>query len=160
MANIDYRDATLQDEDALVELWWTMQASHHEYDAKWYADKGEEACKASWREHFRSLIQDANAVIVVATSAGVPIGMIVAHFGNRPPIYTVRHSAGISTGVVHPGFRRHGVFRGMLALLEEKARAVGIKVMHLSVHKDNPAKEAYEKTGFATNTQGMMKWLE
>lgn len=53
-----YRQAVAKDAEALVVLWWKMQASHHEYEHAWYADKGEGPCKASWREHFRRLLQD------------------------------------------------------------------------------------------------------
>jgi len=159
MDRIEYREAVLRDENVLVGLWWKMQESHHDYEPEWFADKGEDECKTSWRERFRSLLQDENSVVIVATSSGTPVGMIVANFSDRPPIFRIRHSVTIATTVVHPNFRRKGLFRGMLQLLEDKARVQGITVLQLSVHKDNPAKHAYEKAGFTTRTQGMIKWL-
>jgi len=60
---IEYREALPEDQNALVGLWWSMQTSHHTYKPVWYADKGEESCKASWRGHFRRLLQEKNAVV-------------------------------------------------------------------------------------------------
>ena len=159
--NLEYRQAVIEDEDALVELWWIMQASHHEYEPIWYADKGEDPCKASWREHYRSLLQDENTVIIVASSSGIPVGMIVSKLSTRPPIYKMARMVHIASTVVHPDFRRKGVLTGMLSLLEKKARDAGITVMKLSVHhKNKDALHAYEKTGFIPETNSMIKWIE
>jgi ribosomal protein S18 acetylase RimI-like enzyme len=159
--NLEYRQAVPQDEDALVELWWDMQASHHDYEPNWYADKGEGPCKASWREYYRRLLQDKDAVIIVASSAGNPVGMIVARFTERPPIYTIDRMLSITSTVVHPDFRQKGIFAGMLSLLEKKVREAGIAVMKLSVHHRNEdAQLAYKKSGFIPETIGMIKWIE
>ena len=159
--NLEYRQAMPQDEDALVELWWIMQASHHEYEPIWYGDKGEEACKASWREHYQRLLQDENTLIIVATSFGTPVGMIVAKLSVRPPIYTIARIVHIASTVVHPDFRRKGVFVGMLSLLEEIARKAGIIVMKISVHHRNQgARLAYDKAGFVPETNTMIRWIE
>lgn len=158
---IEYRMATAEDESALAELWWEMQASHHDYEPVWYADKGEEWCKASWREHYRHLLQGKQTVVVVALSGGKPVGMIVAQFSGRPPIYTTERMLAIASTVVHRGFRRRGLFRGMLSVLEEKARATGVRVMKLSVHHLNDsAVQAYGRSGFVPETTGMIKWIK
>jgi len=157
---IEYRQAVPEDEDALVEIWWTMQGAHHGYEPQWYADKGEEVCKASWREHFRDLLEDETWIVVVAARSGAPIGMIVAKVTDRPPIYAIDRMVAIGTAAVHADYRRQGVFKGMLAFLEEKARAAGIRAIKLSVHEGNPAQRAYERTGFVPETVGMIKWIE
>jgi len=161
MANpVEYREAVREDEDALVELWWNMQASHHAYEPVWYADQGEEASKASWRERFRELLQDESSTVVVAACCGTPVGMIVAKFADRPPLYVIDRMVAIGATAVHPDYRRQGVFRGMLSFLEKKARDAGVKVIKLSVHQGNPAQRAYERTGFVPETLGMIKWIQ
>ena len=158
---IEYRMAVPEDESALTELWWDMQASHHEYEPVWYADKGEEWCKASWREHYRHLLQGEQNVIVVAVSAGKPVGMIVAQFIGRPPIYTTERMVAIASTVVHRAFRQRGLFKGMLSVLEEAARHAGVRVMKLSVHHLNAsAAQAYGKSGFVLESTGMIKWIK
>ena len=156
---IEYRDALPGDEDALVELWWGIQVSHRAYEPMLYADKGEKTCKASWREHFPRLLEDEKSVLVAASRAGNLVGMIVARFTERPPIFTIDRRAQIACAVVHPDFRGQGIFRGMLSFLEKKARHAGIRVMELTVHQSNPAREAYEKVGFVSATTEMVKWM-
>ena len=159
MGEIEYREAVRQDEDALVDLWWEMQSSHHQYEPKWYADKGEQECKATWRQHLAELLADENAVVVVAVALRTPVGMIVDRFGTRPPIYRTVKSVRIDSTVVRPDFRRQGIFRGMLGFLEARAREAGINAVQLNVEKENPARHAYEKTGFTPRMESMLKWL-
>ena len=136
MDTIEYRHTLPEDEDALATLRWNMQTCHHEYEPVWYADKGEEPCKASWHERFRHLFQDKDAVIVVASSSGTPVGMIVAHFSSRP-LSKPWTGFVIASTVVHPHFRQKGIFKGMLAVLEDQARDAGISALKLSVHHKN-----------------------
>jgi GNAT superfamily N-acetyltransferase len=158
---IEYRLAQSEDESALAELWWDMQASHHEYEPVWFADKGEEWCKASWREHYRHLLQTEQHVIVVAVAGGTPVGMIVSQFSERPPIYTTERMLVIASTVVRPDFRRRGLFKGMLSVLEDKARESGVRVMKLSVHHLNvDAVKAYDRSGFIPETTALIKWIE
>jgi len=158
---IEYRAAVAKDEAALAELWWSMQAEHHEYEPVWYADKGEEWCKASWCQHYRQLLQDERNLVVVAVYAETPVGMIVAQFNSRPPIYTIDRVLTVDSTVVRPDFRRSGVFKGMLSVLEDRARAEGVKVMRLSVHHLNDrAVRAYARSGFVPETTSMIKWIE
>ncbi|WP_366925330.1 GNAT family N-acetyltransferase [Desulfonatronospira sp.] len=69
---------------------------------------------------------------LVATQSGTPVGMIIAQFASRPPIYTTERMVEIDSAVVHPDFRRKGVFKGMLSLLEEKASFEGSRRFILS----------------------------
>lgn len=159
--SVQYRKAVAEDEAALAELWWGMQAEHHEYEPIWYADKGEESCKASWCEHYRGLLQNEQNLVIVAVAAGTPIGMIVAQFISRPPIFTIERMLTVATAVVRSDFRRRGVLKGMLSVLEDRARAEGITVMRLSVHQLNDgAVRAYARSGFVPETTSMIKWLD
>jgi GNAT superfamily N-acetyltransferase len=157
---MDVRWAALQDEEQLSELWWRMQESHQEYEPRLYADHGEAACKALWREHFRELLAKEDVLIAVAASGGSLVGMIVGQLRNRPPIYVLPRVLNVNSTVVHPEHRRTGVFGGMLQFLEAAAKARGVCVVQLTVHKDNEATEAYLRTGFERVTEGMVKWLD
>jgi GNAT superfamily N-acetyltransferase len=159
--SIEYRPAVPEDESALAELWWGMQAAHREYEPVWYADKGEESCKASWCEHYRGLLQSEQNLVIVAIATGMPVGMIVAQFISRPPIYTTERMLTVATAVVRRDFRRRGALKGMLSVLEDRARAEGVRVMRLSVHRLNEgAVQAYTKSGFLPETTSMVKWID
>ena len=56
MSNIAIRKAQESDIEGLVDLWWKMQASHHEYDHLFYVDKGEDYCRKSYRKHLETLL--------------------------------------------------------------------------------------------------------
>jgi GNAT superfamily N-acetyltransferase len=156
---IEVREAVPEDEVALVDLWWGMQHAHHAYDARWYADHGEAACKASWAERFRKLIDVEDALILAAVKDGLTVGLLLATHVDRPPIYTTGRMAVIACTAVHPDYYRQGIFRAMLAVLEDRAREAGIEAIRLSVHHDNPAVQAYEQTGFEPETVAMVKWV-
>ena len=48
----------------------------------------------------------------------------------------------------------------MLQFLKAAAKERGVGLVQLTVHKDNEAKQAYQRTGFEHVTKGMVKWLE
>lgn len=157
MKSIKYRKATAA--DALIDLWWGVQSAHRAYDARFYDDIGEKRSKASWRRHFAELLADKTWRLFVATLSGEPVGLIVAHFGPRSPIFRIKHQAAVETTVVRADCRRRGVFRRLLACVEKAARAEGIETITLDVHHANPAKKAYAKTGFSVHSHSMVKWL-
>jgi ribosomal protein S18 acetylase RimI-like enzyme len=157
---IEVRWAVSQDEKQLAELWWLMQAFHHRLEPRLYADKGKAACKRSWGEHFRELLDKEDALIVVAVTGESVVGMILGQLRSRPPIYTIPRVMNIDSAAVHPDYRRAGVFRRLLQFLEAAAKARGVDVVQLAVHKDNQATQAYLRTGFQRVTEGMAKWLD
>ena len=158
---ISTRRAVLADGDDLVDLWWEMQSSQLQYEARWYADIGEEAAKGFWLDHFAKLLDNDKAVVVVAQADDTLIGMIVAQESTRAPIYTLsKTTMGICSAVVNAEWRQQDVFRLMIDDIEAAARAKGIRVMKLSVHRENPAFTAYQKVGFRPEQTSMIKWLD
>jgi ribosomal protein S18 acetylase RimI-like enzyme len=158
--DFEIRYAKPEDEEELARLWWDMQSSQTEYETLWYATKPEEECKVFWKNGFRKMQEDNNALVVVACASDTPIGMIVARISGRPEIYL--HSnriVGIWAAVVDRSQRGKGVFRKMLRFLEDEARKQGIMFIKLSVAGQNEAMEAYKKTGFAIEQVGMIKNL-
>ena len=105
-------------------------------------------------------MQDEKSFVFLAVLSGRPIGMIVASFVQRLPIYRDRDSLAIGDTVVHSEHRRKGIFRELLCHVEEKAKAGGAKMMEIAVDLDNPARLAYENSGFSVRQEKMVKWME
>lgn len=55
--------------------------------------------------------------------------------------------------------RRQGICKTMIAKLEEESRAKGYKVSILIVLNNNPAKELYQKHGYVTESDVMVRAL-
>lgn len=98
-------------------------------------------------------------MIYVATLSGTAVGMILAHFRTRPPVYEARQQVEVEIAVVLPTHRRRGVFRKLLGLVEERAKLAGVDMMEITVDYDNPAKLAYQEAGFCHRQDKMVKWL-
>ena len=85
--------------------------------------------------------------------------MIVGHFRERPPVYDVRQQVEVEIAVVLPSYRRRGIFRNLLALVEERAEFAGVRMIEITVDHDNSAKLAYQDAGFCLRQDKMVKWL-
>jgi GNAT superfamily N-acetyltransferase len=159
MSRIEYRPASPDDLEALAELWWIMQSSHEAYSPVFYKNVGAEESKSICRRYFSDLLKQETCMIYVATSSGMAAGMIVSHFRERPPVYDLRQQVEIEIAVVLPSHRRRGVFRNLLALVEERAKSAGVGMIEITVDHDNPAKLAYQDAGFSLRQDRMVKWL-
>jgi ribosomal protein S18 acetylase RimI-like enzyme len=62
---------------------------------------------------------------------------------------------------VEPQFRRQGIGRRAMEFLEDRAREMGVHVMHLEVdHGNDPALELYRRAGYEDHDRYLMtKWL-
>jgi len=159
MSEFECRPARDSDLRALTELWWLMQSSHDPYSPRFYKNVGPDECKALCHRYFEDLMTKQDCMMHVATASETPIGMIVAHFRTRPPVYEVRQQIEVEIAVVHPAYRCSGIFRGLLACVEEKSKLAGVAMIELLVDHENPARLAYEKTGFVLRQDKMVKWL-
>lgn len=160
MHDVQYRTAREADVESLVDLWWTMEAQHDEYDARFYQCRGEATCKRLCADYFRELLSDDNCLFHVAVIEEAVVGMIVAHRKQRPPLYEVGRRIAIENAVVRADHRRKGVFRGLLACIEAVAKTEGIRLITLSVDHDGSARPAYEKAGFRVRQASMIKWID
>jgi GNAT superfamily N-acetyltransferase len=159
MSQIEYRPANPDDIEALAALWWLMQSSHDAYSPIFYKNVGAEKSKSIFRRHFSDLLKQETCMIYVATSSGTAVGMIVGHFRERPPVYDVRQQVEVEIAVVLPSYRRRGIFRNLLALVEERAEFAGVRMIEITVDHDNSAKLAYQDAGFCLRQDKMVKWL-
>ncbi|HEY6791998.1 MAG TPA: GNAT family N-acetyltransferase [Trebonia sp.] len=57
-------------------------------------------------------------------------------------------AATLVTIQVLPAYRRRGYGRMLLGVFAEQAAAAGYRLLHLDVHKDNPARALYEQAGY------------
>jgi GNAT superfamily N-acetyltransferase len=158
MDKIEYRPACDSDLGALTELWWHMQSSHDAYAPRFYKNIGAEKCKDLCYSYFKDLLRKEDSMIYVVTSSSTPVGMIVAHFRTRPPVYDISRVVEVEVAVVDPNYRRRGIFRKLLAVVENKAKLAGVEMVEIMVDHDNPDKPAYEKTGFSLRQDKMVKW--
>jgi ribosomal protein S18 acetylase RimI-like enzyme len=57
-------------------------------------------------------------------------------------------TATLITIQVQPAYRRRGYGRVLLGVFAEQAAAAGYRLLHLGVHKGNPARSLYEGAGY------------
>ncbi len=103
---------------------------------------------APFRFDLRSMRRYAaspGAIVIVAEIADEIAGFIIVNPARRRSL----HSAYITTLDVHPGHRRHGIARQLLAEAERRAAQTGATYMQLHVHTGNlPAIRFYESAGY------------
>lgn len=153
------RHATVQDMDQMVPIWLEMQDSHLKYDGRYYMTLPEERIGAMCRNYFNSLLTQRDCIFLVAEFEGRVVGLMMSHVVSRPPIYFLKRAIAIEIATVTAEFQGKGVFKQMLSKLEEIAKARAIILLELTVHSKNPARLAYEKSGFEDKTTSMSKWL-
>lgn len=71
------------------------------------------------------------------------------------------HDAFIDELFIKAEYRRRGYGRQAVALLEERAREMGVTAVHLEVdHGNDPALELYRRAGYENHNRFLMtKWL-
>jgi ribosomal protein S18 acetylase RimI-like enzyme len=71
------------------------------------------------------------------------------------------HDAIIDELYIDPAHRRRGFGRQAVAFVEQKAREMGVRAVHLEVDRGNdPALELYRRTGYVDHARFLMtKWL-
>jgi ribosomal protein S18 acetylase RimI-like enzyme len=159
MNNIKIRKSQQSDKEALVDLWWSMQVSHREYDSLYYADKGSNHCRESYASYLETLIIDKNYILFSALCGKDIVGMLVAQIVENPPIYQRNRSIEVEVTVVNEAYRKQGIFRALIEKLIATARELEIDVLELMVDTDNLAGIVYKKLGFNTRQHRMVKWL-
>jgi ribosomal protein S18 acetylase RimI-like enzyme len=76
-------------------------------------------------------------------------GTDVAGFVIWTPTPAYREGAAtLVTIQVQPAYRRRGYGRILLGVFAEQAAAAGCRLLHLGVHKENPARALYERAGY------------
>jgi [ribosomal protein S18]-alanine N-acetyltransferase len=97
------------------------------------------------RGYMRSLIAHPASATWIAEDAGAMAGFAIVHWSGDPP----RRSAYIQTIEVADTFRRQGIARRLLQLVEQSARDAGASLIWLHVDAANaPAIALYSAAGY------------
>lgn len=161
MTRLQVRPAQPGDLAALVRIWWAMQVQHRGFDSAFYADLGEELCCRECRHYFAAQLDDPTARFLVAEADGELVGLLLAQFRTRPPIFCCRRHLVIELAAVVPGWRRRGVFTRLLDEARRLAGEDGVRLLQLNVDAANgEALGAYARRGFAPRQMMLVQWLD
>jgi diamine N-acetyltransferase len=151
VSQLQFREATLQDEAALVPMMRSLD-EHETYAIRF----DESAVRAAFRQ-FLSLPSFGRAWLLYTGPALV--GYIILTIGFSFEFHG--HDAFIDELYIAPDYRRRGFGRQAIAFLEQKAREMGVNAVHLEVDRGNdPALELYRRTGYRDHDRFLMtKWL-
>jgi len=145
------REVTLEDEPDLLRM---MRLLAEQEPGKIQFDKT--AARATFR---RFLTLPAFGRVWLLCEGSLPVGYIVLTIGFSFEFHG--HDAFIDELYVDAAFRRRGFGRQAVALLEKKAREMGVNAIHLEVDRGNdPAFELYRRNGYEAHDRFLMtKWL-
>ena len=151
MLPLQFREATLQDEAALVPMMRALD-EHEPYAIQF----DESAVRKAFRQ-FLSLPSFGRAWLLYSGPALV--GYIVLTIGFSFEFHG--HDAFIDELYIAPVHRRCGFGREAIAFVEQKAREIGVTALHLEVDRGNDsALELYRRAGYEDHDRFLMtKWL-
>lgn len=92
------------------------------------------------------LQQQPGALVLLAWSAGEPVGLAICFAGFST--FKARPLLNVHDLAVHPQHRGRGIGGQLLAAVEQHARQAGHCKITLEVRADNPASRLYERCGF------------
>ena len=157
---IEYRRPVEEDLEGLFDLWWEMHQEHLAYDPVRYGLQPKPECRRICLEKFRARLSDPDWVVVVAAVEGRPVGMLMGSMGGRPPTLNQFRVLSIDNAAVAEKWRRQGILRRLMDLATAEAVSRGAACIDiLYVEATNPARQAYEKLGFACRELTMTKLL-
>ncbi len=151
MLPLQFREATLQDEAALVPMMRALD-EHEPYAIQF----DESAVRRAFRQ-FLSL--PAFGRVWLLYEGPALVGYIVLTIGFSFEFHG--HDAFIDELYIAPDHRRRGFGRQALAFVEQKAREMGVNAIHLEVdHGNDSALELYRRSGYRDHARFLMtKWL-
>jgi GNAT superfamily N-acetyltransferase len=144
LPEISYHHATIADLNALVELriqftTLLMGISAAERVAK---------LREQLQDYFSDAITRDTSIWIIATCDGKPVGIGAALIRKNPPNF--KNPSGNTAYVLNmytlPAFRRKGICKKILGLLEEEALRRGIKALELHATKEGEL--VYQQQGF------------
>jgi len=107
---------------------------------------GMDEARAFWREAIRPALARGNKLMLIARNdAGQIIGTGQLNPGTLP---NQRHRAEVSKLMVDPAARRQGIARAIMAALEARAVALGLRLLTLDTRSDDAAEPLYLSLGY------------
>jgi ribosomal protein S18 acetylase RimI-like enzyme len=160
MTEIRIRKALESDYEAICALCQEGDAVHQAALPDVFRPAGEPARSL---EYIQQILQDPNALLLVAESNDAILGLLQACVRSAPdiPILHPRRSAFVDTLVVSEHFRRQGIARALMYHVEEWATKLAIPVIELNVWEFNEsAIRLYEELGYTTASRRMWRSLK
>lgn len=100
-----------------------------------------------WVEKVKPGVADKTRLLFVARYGGAIAGSVQLVHGmpaNQP------HRVEVNKLLVHPGFRRKGIAKALMAALEEQAKALGRSLITLDTRTGDKAEPLYTALGYKT----------
>jgi ribosomal protein S18 acetylase RimI-like enzyme len=104
-----------------------------------------DAARAYWTASVFPTLRDGRAELFTASASGRTAGtvqLICAAMPNQP------HRADVAKLLVHPEARRQGFARALMQALEDRARALGRRLLVLDTRSGDPSQALYQSIGY------------
>ena len=142
----DFRDATLDDIDPLVQMWCESSSYHEEIETrfKYSSDVDEWTTK-----YFTNQLPKDTTSFFIAFDGDDDIGFIETQVMEKPPIHAQRKVGYVGSLYVRPAYRRKGVGSHLWKLAREWFLKQEVSKIQLAVAVMNPdALKFWKKCGF------------
>ncbi|MFK8036444.1 MAG: GNAT family N-acetyltransferase [Hyphomicrobiales bacterium] len=103
--------------------------------------------RAFWRNKIREGIASKKRILIVAKVNKMIAGTVQLDCDTPP---NQAHRADVSKLLVHPEFRRQGVAKLLMNVLEEQAKTKNIKLLTLDTRTGDSAEPLYASLGYQT----------
>lgn len=147
--DIRFREATVNDIEALADLRWQMSSEY---------EKGavtREQYIAAYYESVRDELAQGRYVAWLAEVDGQPVACTVLIWWSMPPnIEELHRRRGyVSSVFTHPDYRRLGLARGLMELLVARAR--DLHISKLLLNSSSMGRPLYLSMGFVMSERGL-----
>jgi GNAT superfamily N-acetyltransferase len=153
------RDASPEEAPLIVPMVRRMVA-----DMASYGGHAPAIDEAPWQKLTAALASEIQGgrvkYVIAAVGAGEWAGVAGAELITLGGAFAPKQTLHISAVYVVPQFRRRGVARALIERLLDWGRAIGAVECDLNVLMQNPARELYEKHGFAVVEVKMIRSIE
>jgi len=147
-----FRPASVEDEEPLLRM---MRSLAEQEPGAYYFDE------PVVRRVLRQFLMTADlGQVWIFFDGQIPVGYIVLTLGFSFEYHG--RDAFIDELYVQPEYRRQGIGKRAMRLVEERARELGVNALHLEVDQGNePAAELYRRTGYEDHARFLLtKWLK
>lgn len=105
----------------------------------------QDEARAFWQSSVLPAVSAGHRVLLIAVGEGRVVGTVQLECTVLP---NQRHRADVSKLLVHPHWRRHGIGRRLMIVLETIARDRARHVLCLDTRSGDPAQTLYQSLGY------------
>ncbi|MGD9714600.1 MAG: N-acetyltransferase family protein [Thermomicrobiales bacterium] len=106
--------------------------------------------------HYWQSVCKPDVVLFLAEVGGEIAGTVQLELASKA---NARHRAEVNRLLVHPSFRRRGIGRLLMEVLEREARTLGRTLLHLDTREGDPSNDFYRSQGW-TEAGTIPLWAE